>query len=145
MTDDELNQWAADLLGKDSDEGNTWQEALEQALEENRALRDDNFVDPNAILVFTEATGTIEEVPNVYLPLRFSLQGKGARWSYDDLGQMLTAKVTLYRQSCAANDLANEYPDASPECGTVCLIEHVNRQCLSWCQVRARIDPALNR
>lgn len=120
-------------------------DTLEQALEENRTLRDDNFVDPDAILVFTEATGTLEEVALIELPLRYPLKGHGQRWSTSDLGEIVQAKGTLYRQSCAANELAEEHPDATPECGTVCLIEHANRQCLSWCQVRARIDPALNR
>lgn len=121
----------------------TYTPDLETAIEANRELRDDNFVHPESILVFNEATGTLEEVALIDLPLRFPLLGKGARWSYADLGELLAAKSMLYRQSKAANELAEEHPDATPECGTVCLIEHANRQCLSWCQVRARIDPTL--
>ena len=123
----------------------TYTPDLETAIEANRELRDDNFVHPDSILVFTEATGTLEEVAFIDLPLRFPLLGKGARWSYADLGELLAAKSMLYRQSCAANELAEEHPDATPECGTVCLVQHTDQHVLSWCQVRARIDPALNR
>jgi len=116
---------------------------LQSVLDANRELRDDNFICPDAVLVFTETTGTLEEVAFIDLPLRFPLKGKGARWSYEDLGELLAAKSVLYRQSCAANELAEEYPDATPECGTVCLVQNADQYVLSWYQVRARIEPAL--
>ena len=122
----------------------TYTPDLGTAIEANRELRDDKIVHPECILVFTEATGTLEEVAFIDLPLLFPLKGKGARCSYEDLGELLAAKSMLYCQSKAANELVEEHPDATPECGTVCLVQHTDQHVLSWCQVRARIDPALN-
>jgi hypothetical protein len=117
---------------------------LESVMDANRELRDDNFVHPDSILVFTETTGTLEEVAFIELPLRFPLLGKGARWSYDDLGEILAVKALLYRQSMIAQEISDEDPTAEPVCGTVVLVQHANRHCLSWHKVQARIDLALN-
>jgi len=88
---------------------------------------------------------TLEEVVFIGLPLQFQLLGKGARQSYEEFGELLAANSALYRQRCAANDdLAEEHPDTTPECWTACLVQHSNQHVLSWCQVRARIAPALN-
>jgi hypothetical protein len=144
MTNDELDQWVEDLLANNGREEQDWYNALEQALEGNRRLRDDNFVEPNAILVFTEATDTLEEVAFAELPLRFPLLGKGTRWSYNDLGEILAVKALLYRQSMIAQEISDEDPTAEPLCGTVVLVQRTNRHCLSWHKVQARIDPALN-
>ena len=122
----------------------TYTPDLETAIEANRELRDDNFVHPDSILVFTETTGTLEEVAFIELPLRFPLLGKGARWSYDDLGEILAVKALLYRQSMIAQEISDEDPTAEPVCGTVVLVQRTNRHCLSWHKVQARIDPALN-
>ena len=119
-------------------------ESLHVALESNRQLRDDNFVTPDAILVFTEETNTLEEVELIQLPLRFPLSGKGARWSYDDLGQILEAKAVMYRQSVIAAEISDEDPTAEPAMGTVVLVAEANRHCLSWNRIMARVDPALN-
>ena len=135
------------FLPEETEEGDqeTWREELEQALEANRELRDDNFVHPESLLVFTEATGALEEVTLWDLPLRFPLKQPGQRWSHSDLGEVTEAKATLYRQSRVANDLAEEDPTATPECGTVVLLDPVSDGPLRWCVVKARVDPALNR
>jgi hypothetical protein len=122
-----------------------WHEKLSEVLDSHRELRDDNFVHPESILVFTVATGALEEVAIWDLPLMFPLAGKGARWSPEDLGEIVLCKSTLYRQSRAANDLAEEHPEATPECGTVCLVDEGGPGTLCWCQVKARIDPLLSR
>lgn len=145
MTDDELNQWIADLLADDSSDESTWHKPLEKALEANRELRDDNFVHPESVLVFTEATGCLEEVPLWDLALRYPLTGRGQRWSFEDLGEVVQAKATLYRQSKVANELAEEDPTATPECGTVVLVDPVRPGPLHWSVIKARIAPELNR
>ena len=119
----------------------THPENLENVMDANRELRDDNFVHPDSILVFTETTGTLEEVAFIELPLRFPLLGKGARWSYDDLGEILAVKALLYRQSMIAQEISDEDPTAEPVCGTVVLVQRTNRHCLSWHKVQARIEP----
>ena len=117
---------------------------LEIALEENRQLRDDNHVCPDAVLLYTENANTLEEVALMELPLRFPLKGKGRRWSYEDLGKVLEAKALLYRQSVVAHQISDEDPEAEPPCGTVVIVQHAERHCLSWFQITARIDPELN-
>jgi len=117
---------------------------LELAIEANRRLRDNNHVTPDAILVFAEATGTLEEVAFIDLPLRFLLSGKGARWSYQSFGELIEAKALLYRQSVVAHEISEEDPTAEPPCGTVVLVQHADQHCLSWYRITARIDPALN-
>ena len=119
-------------------------EKLDFAIEANRRLRDDNHVTPDAILVFTEATGTLEEVAIIDLPLRFLLSGKGARWCYADLGEIIAAKALLYRQSVVAHEISEEDPTAEPPCGTVVLVQHADQHCLSWYRITARIAPELN-
>lgn len=121
-----------------------FKDSLQVALDSNRQLRDDNFVTPDAILVFTEDTNTLEEVELVKLPLRFPLSGKGARWSYEDLGRIVAAKALLYRQSCIADEISTADPTAEPAMGTVVLVAEANRHCLSWNRIQARVDPALN-
>lgn len=141
MSDEELNQWVEELLAGGSDDEDTWREHLQQALEANRELRDDNFVTPESVLVFTEATGCLEEVALWDLALRYPLTGQGQRWSHSDLGEVLEAKATLYRQSKVANELAEEDPTATPECGTVVLVDPDRPGALVWVTVRARVLP----
>jgi hypothetical protein len=139
VSDEELNQWVSDLLA--NGEKDPCEDALSDALEANRELRDDNFVHPESLLVFTEATGALEEVTLWDLPLRFPLKQPGQRWSHSDLGEVTEAKATLYRQSRVANDLAEENPEATPECGTVVLLDPVSVGPLRWCVVKARVLP----
>lgn len=136
MSDEELNDWLEELLSEGRDD-----EPLQEALDANRELRDDNFVTPEAVLVFTEATGELEEVALWDLPLRYPLEQPGQRWSHSDLGEVVAAKATLYRQSKVANELADEDPAATPECGTVVLVETEPNRPLRWCVVKARVLP----
>ena len=139
MSDEELNEWVEELLGKGTADYS--REALSEALEANRELRDDNFVNPEAVLVFTEATGCLEEVELWELPLRYPLEQPGQRWSYSDLGQVAAAKATLHRQSKVANELAEEDPEATPLCGTVVLVDPLRPGPLCWCRVTAAVLP----
>lgn len=136
MSDEELNDLLEELLSEGRDD-----EPLQEALDANRELRDDNFVTPEAVLVFTEATGELEEVALWDLPLRYPLEQPGQRWSHSDLGEVVAAKATLYRQSKVANELAEEDPAATPECGTVVLVETEPNRPLRWCVVKARVLP----
>lgn len=140
MSDEELSQWVEDLHAGGSDE-ETWRESLGKVLDANRQLRDDNFVHPESVLVFTEATGALEEATLWDLPLRFPLKQPGQRWSHSDLGEVTEAKATLYRQNRVANDLAGEDPTATPECGTVVVVDRAEASPLWWCVVKARVLP----
>ncbi len=86
-----------------------------------RELRDNNFVHPDEILVYHVKENTIETVSLLDLPLQYPA-GEGHRWSYEDLGRVVTDKVLLYRQSIVANEIADEDPSAQPACGTVVLV-----------------------
>jgi hypothetical protein len=117
----------------------SYTEALGFALEQKCELRDDNFVTPDAVLLFTEATGELEEIELWELPLRFPLEQPGMRWAFSDLGQLVAAKATLYRQSKVANELAEEDPTATPGCGTVCVVDPVRPGPLYWCRITGSI------
>ena len=117
----------------------SYAEALGEALAANGELKDDNFVTPDAILVFTETTGELEELEFWELPFRFPLEQPGQRWSHGDLGQLVAAKATLYRQSAVANELAEENPNATPLCGTVVLVDPIRPGPVSWCRITASI------
>jgi len=86
-----------------------------------RELRQDNHVTPNEILVFDAASGTVEAVDLMDLPLRYPC-GPGERWSLQDLGAVVKEKATLYRRSVVAHEINEEDPDAEPTCGTVVLL-----------------------
>jgi len=119
----------------------TYNESLSDALEQNRELRDCNFVTPDAILVFMEKTNKLEEVELCELPLRYPLEQPGQRWSFSDLGQLVAAKAVLFRQSKVANELADEDPAATPFCGTVVLVDPVRPGPLYWCRITAAVIP----
>jgi hypothetical protein len=114
-------------------------EALGVALESQCELRDDNFVNPDFVLVFTEKTGELEEVAVIDLPLLYPLTQPGQRWSHRNLGELVEAKATLYRQSVVANELADEDPAATPPCGTVVLVDPIRPGPVSWTRVTAAI------
>ena len=117
----------------------SYAEALGEALEANCDLRDDNFVTPDAILLFTETTGELEELEFWELPFRFPLEQPGQRWTHSDLGQLVEAKSAFFRQSVVANKLAEEDPKATPLCGTVVLVDPIRPGPVSWCKITAPI------
>jgi hypothetical protein len=119
----------------------SYTEALGFALEQKCELRDDNFVTPDAVLLFDETTGELEEIEFWELPLRFPLEQPGMRWSHSDLGRLIEAKSALFRQSKVANELADEDPQARPGCGTVCVVDPVRPGPLYWCRITATVNP----
>ena len=86
-----------------------------------RELRQDNHVTGNEILVFDAATGTVEAVDLMNLPLKYPC-GPGERWSLEDLGAVVKDKALLYRRSMVAHEINDEDPEAEPTCGTVVLV-----------------------
>jgi hypothetical protein len=118
----------------------SYTEALDFALESNRSLRDDNFVTPDAVLLFTETTGELEEVELWDLPFRFPLGNPGMRWDYSNLGELIEAKATLYRQSVVANELADEDPYSQGLCGTVVVVDPIRPGPLNWARITAPIS-----
>lgn len=150
MTDDEFDQLISELLADESDcdqedDSRYDRDALLEALNSNKEIRDDNHVDDTSILVWTEETNCLEAVPLIELPLRYPLQGTGARWSFEDLGKLLQAKATMFRTSIAAHELSEEHPELSPTCGTVVLIIPKRPGVFHWVETKANIAPELNR
>jgi len=114
-------------------------EALGFALEEKYELRDVNCVTPDAVLLFDETTGELEEVEIRELPSRFPLEQPGMRWAYSDLGQLVAAKATLYLESILATGLAKRFPSVTLSRGTVCVVDPVRPGPLYWCRITVPI------
>jgi hypothetical protein len=105
-----------------------------------RELRQDNHVDPEAILVYDAATETVEAITLNELPLRYPA-GPGNRWSYEDLGAVVAEKAALYRQSVIATEISDEDPEAEPTVGTVVLAITENHRPYQRLIVKSRILP----
>ena len=117
--DDKLYERMVDLIMESNED---WKEKMMRALNERYdELRDDNFVTPNAILVYEEASDTIVEMDLMDVPLNYPCRGEGARWSTLDLGEVVADKALLFRQSCIATEISDEDPEATPTCGTMVL------------------------
>ena len=106
-----------------------------------RELRDDTHINPHAVLVYDEATDTVEAVELCDLPLRYPVAGRGARWGYGCLGELVAAKALLYRQSKVAHELHDEDPTSQAPCGTPVLAVPEGHGPYSWFDVRARTLP----
>jgi hypothetical protein len=106
-----------------------------------RELRDDTHINPHAVLVFDEATETVEAVELCELPLRYPVSGRGARWSYGCLGELVASKALLYRQSKVAHELHDEDPTSEAPCGTPVLAVPERQGTYSWFEVKARTLP----
>jgi hypothetical protein len=106
-----------------------------------RELRDDTHINPHAVLVFDEATETVEAVELCELPLRYPVSGQGARWSYGCLGELVASKALLYRQSKVAHELHDEDPTSEAPCGTPVLAVPEQPGPYSWFEVKARTLP----
>jgi hypothetical protein len=152
MNDGEIEQLANELLGCPEGESSreTLQEKLLAALDGPfRTLRDDIHIAPHTVLVFTEGADgkpdTVEAVDLCELPLRYPVTGRHARWCAENLGELVASKALLYRQSRLAQELAEEDPEAEPVCGVPVLAVPVGPGTYYWFDVRARVDPALNR
>jgi hypothetical protein len=106
-----------------------------------RELRDDAHVQPDVVLVYDEATDTVEPVELVQLPLRYPCTGPGARWSPSDLGNLVASKAKLYRQSCIAHEISDDDPESEPVCGVPVLQIPVRPGPFHWAEVTSRIIP----
>ena len=107
---------------------------------EYQELRQDNHVTPNEILVFDAATGTVEAVDLMDLPLKYPC-GPGERWSLEDLGAVVKDKATLYRRSVVAHEISDEDPKAEPTCGTVVLVITTDFRPYQRLEILSRILP----
>lgn len=88
-----------------------------------RRLRDDNHVDPHAILVWDSSRSpVIESVDFLELLGRYPCGGAGSRWSPEDLVAILNEKRNQYRKSLASHAISDDDPSISPACGTVVLV-----------------------
>jgi len=118
-----------------------WEERLLVQLDgPYRELRQDNHVDPFAILVFDVASGTVESVDLADLPLKHPV-GPGERWGYSDLGAVVKEKALLFRQSAIATEISDEDPEAEPTVGTVVLVVTEGVAPYRWLTVKSRILP----
>lgn len=117
--EEQLYDRMVDLIMENSNE---WEGKMMRALNERYSeLRDDNFVTPDAILIYEEETDTIVEMDLMDVPLNYPCRGEGARWSTLDLGEVVADKALLFRQSCIATEISDEDPEATPTCGTIVL------------------------
>jgi len=117
----------------------TYEDRLLVALDTTyRELREDNHVAPNEILVFDVASGQIESIDLMELPLRYPC-GPGNRWSYEDLGHVVADKALLYRQSMLAHEISDEDAEAEPTCGTVALVITEDHRAYRRLQIKSRI------
>jgi hypothetical protein len=106
-----------------------------------KELRDDAHIHPDLVLVYDEATDTIEAVELIQLPLRHPCTGPGARWSPTDLGKFMASKANLYRQSCIAHEISDEDPKSEPVCGVPVLQVPVRPGPYYWVEATSRIVP----
>ncbi len=119
----------------------TWEDQLLFALDgKYRELKQDNHVDPFAVLVYDVVSKTVEAVDLADLPLKHPV-GPGERWGYSDLGAVVNEKALLFRQSVIATEISDEDPDAKPTVGTVVLVVTESDAPYHWITVKSRILP----
>ena len=85
-------------------------------------LRDDNFIDPDRILVYDEETDTIAECHIEVLSDEYPTKGPGHRWSSTDLADTLWEKHLAVRQSLQAHEITDQDPHAVASCQGVVLV-----------------------
>ena len=93
------------------------------------------------MLVFDEATDTVEAVDLCELPLRYPVAGRQARWCTENLGEVVASKANLYRQSCIAHEISDEDPESEPVCGVPVLQVPVRPGPYCWVEATSRIVP----
>jgi hypothetical protein len=108
-----------------------------------KELRDDNHVDPYAILVWDgTCSPAIASVDFLDLLGRYPCGGQGSQWSTADFVQILKEKRNQYRKSMASHEISDEDPNTTPVCGTVVLIINPNPLLPHrWVSVNALIEP----
>lgn len=108
-----------------------------------KRVRDDNHVDPYAILVWDSARSpVIEAVEILELLGRYPCGGEGCQWSPEDLLAILSEKRNQYRKSIASHSISDDDPSISPACGTVLLVVNPKQgRPHRWVGISALIDP----
>ena len=85
-------------------------------------MRDDNFIDPDRILVYDEATDSVSECHIDVLPDEYPTNGRGHRWSSTDLADAIWEKQLAVRQSERAHEVTDKDPNATAFCQGVVLV-----------------------
>ncbi len=123
MPEEDIDALVDVLLGKTHREDQEDKELAALLSGPFQAVRDQNHVEADCVLVWNRTRHPVlESVPFHELTLRYPCDGEGDGWDLEELGKVVRAKGTLYRQSIAAHDLSEEDPTATPFCGTVVLI-----------------------
>lgn len=118
-----------------------WRTTLLECVDRHKELRDDNFVSPYELLLYTEETDTLESVELKDLALRHPWEEKDGRWQSRDVGALLKTKLTLWRQSVVANELVEEGVSGQL-CATVVLCVPKDKGLpFSWVVVNAKTLP----
>ena len=126
MTEDDVDALVDELLAEAHREEQEDEELAALLTGPFQAVRDQNHVEGDCVLVWDRSRHPVlESVPFHDLTLWYPCGGEGDGWGLVELGQVVRAKGTLYRQSLAAHDLSEEDPAATPLCGTVVLIARV--------------------
>ena len=109
-----------------------------------KRVRDDNHVDPHAILVLDSVRSpVIESVEILELLGRYPCSGEGCQWSPEDLVAILSEKRNQYRKSIASHSISDDDPSISPACGTVLLVANPKPgRPHRWVGISALIDPS---
>jgi hypothetical protein len=109
-----------------------------------KRVRDDNHVDPHAILVWDSARSpVIEAVEILELLGRYPCGGDGSQWSPEDLVAILSEKRNQYRKSIASHAISDDDPSIGPACGTVLLVvSPTPGKPHRWVGISALIDPS---
>ncbi len=139
---DEIISGMTESTGEEEDREEALREKLLQALDTTyKTVRDDNHVTPEEILVYNETDDTVEPVPIWELTTRYPIECFGARWSHEDLGEIIAAKARLYQISRIAHEINEEDPSTQPVCGTVVLAIPTAKTTYRWYEVKAVITP----
>jgi len=91
-------------------------------------MRDDNFIDPDRILVYDEETDTIAECHIEVLHDEYPTNGPGHRWSSTDLSDAIWVKQLAVRQSIQATETTDQDPNATAFCEGVVLVIPADRR-----------------
>lgn len=107
-----------------------------------KRVRDDNHVDPHAILVWDRSRiPVIEAVGILDLLGRYPCGGPESQWGASDFLEILIEKRNQYRKSIASHDISDDDPEITPACGTVVLIASDDpSRGHSWAVINALIE-----
>lgn len=138
MTEDhqDIDRLLDELIGEP-----TWRQSLLACVDRDKRLRNRNFLEPYELLVYEETTDRVESVSLKDLAVRYPWGWKGCRWNAEDVGRVLRAKLTLWRQSVVANELVAEGV-VNKTWGTVVLCVPKDGDLpFSWIEVKSRTQP----